>query len=71
MEPDSPAQQRASVELPTESPGTTIPGVCAGDEARTNEANAARSRENIVRWRSYLPDDCVRTMIDMGWDITT
>jgi hypothetical protein len=31
----------------------------------------AHSEENILRWMEYLPDDCIRTMILMGWDITT
>jgi hypothetical protein len=36
-----------------------------------NQGDAARSEENILQWMSYLPEDCVRTMIDMGWDVTT
>jgi hypothetical protein len=24
-----------------------------------------------LRWMSYLPEDCIRTMIAMGWDVTT
>jgi hypothetical protein len=32
---------------------------------------AARSAKNIATWREYLPTDCVRTMIRMGWDYTT
>jgi hypothetical protein len=24
-----------------------------------------------LRWMSYLPEDCIRTMVLMGWDITT
>jgi hypothetical protein len=31
----------------------------------------ARSAENIRSWREYLPDDCITTMIDMGWDQST
>jgi hypothetical protein len=31
----------------------------------------ARSENNIFQWMSYLPEDCVKTMIRMGWDITT
>ena len=34
-------------------------------------ADAKRSVENILRWNSYLPTDCVRTMVRMGWDYTT
>jgi hypothetical protein len=34
-------------------------------------ADAARSLRNIALWNSYLPPDCVRTMVRMGWDYTT
>jgi hypothetical protein len=34
-------------------------------------ADAKRSVENILKWNSYLPADCVRTMVRMGWDYTT
>ena len=42
-------------------------------EARVNDndADIARSEDNILRWMSYLPEDCVRSMIQMGWDLTT
>ena len=40
-------------------------------EVRVNEDDTARSEENILQWMSYLPEDCIRTMIEMGWDITT
>jgi hypothetical protein len=33
-------------------------------------ADAKRSVQNILRWNSYLPGDCVRTMVRMGWDYT-
>jgi hypothetical protein len=36
-----------------------------------SDEGTANSRENVSRWRTYLPEDCVRTMIAMGWDITT
>ena len=32
-------------------------------------ADAKRSVENILRWNSYLPVDCVRTMVRMGWGL--
>jgi hypothetical protein len=38
---------------------------------QVNEDDAALSEENILKWMSYLPEDCIRTMIDMGWDVTT
>jgi hypothetical protein len=34
-------------------------------------ADAKRSVSNILRWNSFLPTDCVRTMVRMGWDYTT
>jgi hypothetical protein len=34
-------------------------------------ADMVRSEENILRWMAYLPQDCVETMIRMGWDVTT
>jgi hypothetical protein len=53
-------------EIPNECLGRASPAIqCESD------ADIARSEENILRWMSYLPDDCIRTMILMGWDITT
>jgi hypothetical protein len=66
MEPDTEAQQRVSVELQTEPSDATAP-----IEVRVYGADAARSKENILQWMSYLPADCVKSMIEMGWDITT
>jgi hypothetical protein len=34
-------------------------------------ADAKRSVRNILQWNSYLPANCVRTMVRMGWDYTT
>jgi hypothetical protein len=34
-------------------------------------ADFERSERNIRLWRSYLPPECVETMINMGWDKTT
>jgi hypothetical protein len=39
--------------------------------APDQDANAARSKENISQWSAYLPADCAKTMIAMGWDVTT
>jgi hypothetical protein len=30
-----------------------------------------RSANNIATWSSYLPADCVRMMVSLGWDRTT
>jgi hypothetical protein len=40
-------------------------------EVGADRADAARSEENILQWMSYLPEDCIRSMIAMGWDVTT
>jgi hypothetical protein len=66
MEPDTLVQQQDFAELPEEPSDAAAPV-----EARVNHDGAARSEENILQWMSYLPEDCVRTMIEMGWDITT
>ena len=34
-------------------------------------ASSLRSAANVRLWRSYLPEDCVNTMIRLGWDQTT
>lgn len=34
-------------------------------------ACAKRSAQNIRRWQDYLPTECVRTMVRLGWDYTT
>ncbi len=34
-------------------------------------ADTKRSVKNILQWNAYLPSDCVRTMVRMGWDYTT
>jgi hypothetical protein len=66
MEPDTLVQQQDFAELP-EEPSDAAASV----EARLNHDDAARSEENILQWMSYLPEDCVRTMIEMGWDVST
>ena len=30
-----------------------------------------RSEVNIRTWQTYLPEDCVQTMIEMGWHVST
>jgi hypothetical protein len=66
MEPDPLVQQQDPVELP-EEPSEAATAV----EGRVHRDQTARSEENILQWMSYLPEDCVKTMIEMGWDITT
>jgi hypothetical protein len=66
METYSKVPQRVFAELFAEPPDVTAP---VG--AWVNDTDVARSEENILQWMSYLPEDCIRTMIAMGWDVTT
>jgi hypothetical protein len=34
-------------------------------------ADLLRSEANLRAWRSYLPEDCVAMMVQMGWDKST
>lgn len=45
--------------------------VTAASSDGVNDADVARSEDNILRWMEYLPEDCIRTMILMGWDVST
>jgi hypothetical protein len=39
----------------------------AGSSAESQtDADIAHSERNILRWRAYLPEDCIRAMIRMG-----
>jgi hypothetical protein len=66
MEPDTLMQQQDIDELPEEPTEAA-----ATVEGRVNQDDAARSEQNILQWMSYLPEDCVKTMIEMGWHVTT
>jgi len=66
MNTDAQRMQDVFIELPREPSDAAAPiGVQAAD------GEVARSEENILRWMAYLPEDCVKTMIEMRWDITT
>jgi hypothetical protein len=39
-------------------------------EARADD-DIRRSEDNILQWMTYLPEDCIRMMIAMGWDVST
>jgi hypothetical protein len=43
----------------------------ASSMAAQNDADVERSEKNVLHWAAYLPEDCIRTMIQMGWDVTT
>jgi hypothetical protein len=68
METNTRMQQPDLAELSADPPEVAVLA-----EVPLNDADAARARseENILQWMSYLPEDCVRTMIDMGWDVST
>ena len=63
---DTNALLKNFVEIPWEPSDAAV-----SIDVRTNEADAARSDQNMVQWMSYLPAECIRTMIAMGWDVTT
>jgi hypothetical protein len=59
------------IDTPDETAHATVPRESAPHSDETLTAAEARSEENIRLWTSYLPPDCVKTMIAMGWDYTT
>jgi hypothetical protein len=66
MNRDALARQTRFDEPERDSPQTQAPA-----DWQTDDDKAARSKKNILLWRSYLPEDCVATMIIMGWDLST
>jgi hypothetical protein len=64
METDTQSPLRFFLEIPAEPSDATAP-------INVNYADVERSENNILRWMSYLPEDCIKAMIDMGWDVTT
>jgi hypothetical protein len=63
-----------------------LPAACAPDEELARFAaldaqsllrrraqsaeDIARARANIAEWSEYLPEDCVRVMIALGWHLS-
>jgi hypothetical protein len=45
--------------------------IAARADARETATDIAHSENNIMQWMTYLPEDCIRTMVLMGWDINT
>ena len=66
METDTQVLQRVFVELSMELSDTA-----SHINARGSDADVVRSEINILQWMSYLPEDCIKAMIAMGWDVTT
>lgn len=50
-------------------------GQISGSATELSEQGGAaedpRAAQNILQWKSYLPPDCIKSMIAMGWDRTT
>jgi len=66
MQTDTEGPQRVYVDVPNETPEASAP-----IDTAVNDADFARSEENILQWMQYLPEDCIHTMIRMGWDVST
>jgi hypothetical protein len=58
--------RRVFVEFPQE-----IPDSVSSADVGTNDFDVVHSEKNVLQWKAYLPEDCIRTMIQMGWDVTT
>ena len=43
----------------------SLAGRCSADP------DAIRSENNILAWMAYLPNDCIKRMIELKWDLTT
>jgi len=56
--------QREFIDPPEELSATSSLGA-------QNDADIARAEQNVLQWTAYLPEDCIRTMIQRGWDVTT
>jgi hypothetical protein len=65
MDTNSQIQPRLSVGVPTESSDAV------SLDSTLSNADVVRSENNILQWMSYLPEDCIKTMIEMGWDVST
>jgi hypothetical protein len=66
MRAQTQVSQQVLAEMSVESLDTAAPV-----ESAVSAADIAHSEENILKWMQYLPTDCVKSMIRMGWDIST
>ena len=60
--------------MPLKTPAETTEAVgtsAADDQAVRRVQEASRPADNIETWMAYLPQDCVATMVKMGWDRDT
>jgi hypothetical protein len=42
-----------------------------GSIKKGGDGGLAHAAENIARWRTYLPEDCVKSMMNHGWHWST
>ncbi len=56
---------------PTDAESRQISDGAADINHGVGTEDSARAADNVSQWTSYLPPDCVRAMIAMGWDRTT
>jgi hypothetical protein len=54
----------------TQNPASRLAGRLDLSSGNT-DIDIAHSEENVLNWMEYLPQDCIETMIRMGWDCTT
>jgi hypothetical protein len=50
---------------------TATTSVVMNGSVKRNGAGMARAAENVARWKTYLPEDCVRAMMNAGWHWST
>jgi hypothetical protein len=62
-------QLRSYAPFAHDSNGKT--SVAMNGSVRRGDAAMARAADNIARWKTYLPEDCVRTMMNHGWHWST
>jgi hypothetical protein len=67
MEADPQEYQRTFVELLVEPTARDS----SNDDAWIVEVHEPLLGNNVLEWMSYLPDDCVKKMIELGWDVST
>ena len=53
------------------SSGLAFPRSEWAGSLKPTQAQSARAVANIREWRSYLPEACVKCMIDDGWQWST
>jgi hypothetical protein len=51
--------------------GTANTCVATNGSVKRNGAGMAHAAENIAQWKTYLPEDCVRAMMNAGWHWST